>query len=347
MCRTASSPSSRVAPPPVTSLYVTWFGGEPLLALSVIRNLSRRFSDRFGDDDSYHASAITNGWNLRPEVSSELCDLRIKRVQITLDGARDQHDERRVRVGGQPTFDRIVENIATADRRLQISVRVNVDENNAGEVEKLFDQLDAAGLQSRVTVYFAPVIAYTEACADTASSCMAGESWSSLSSRLQFEALMRGYGGPALPSSRSNVCIADNVNGWVMRPDGLVFKCWSDVTEPDRAVLDLMTGESTDQMQAVSASYENWTPFPLPGCSSCQILPHCLGGCSFLAMQQKAPLHHGHCSELKHNLKETVATYYLASRKREAAEAMMKGLHERLPQIVPNPAAVEGDTVSA
>jgi uncharacterized protein len=51
-------------------LSVTWFGGEPLMALSVVKGLSRRFLDLVGEGvlASYHADLVTNGQLLRPGV---------------------------------------------------------------------------------------------------------------------------------------------------------------------------------------------------------------------------------------------------------------------------------------
>ena len=305
--------------PPVTSLWVTWFGGEPLLGLSVIERLTPLLR-ALVPDGSYGAHIITNGSLLTPEVSTRLIDLGVESAQITLDGPRAVHDVRRPGAGGQPTFDRILVNMAAADRRLRFSVRVNTDRRNADCVTELFDQLDGADLRGRAHVYFAPVTPYTQVCADTAGHCLAGSDWSKVNAELRLRAIERGYGSVRLPHSKTGVCIADDPRGWVVTPDGLFYKCWNDVTEPDKAVYDVVRGERTARMQAELDRWEKWTPFALSECRDCRTLPQCHSGCAHLAMQQPGTLTHGDCSELKWNLPETIATYYLFQARQQAAE---------------------------
>lgn len=313
--------------PAVSSLSITWFGGEPLLGLPVIERLAPHLRARV-PDDTYHAHIITNGWLLTPDTSRRLIELGITTAQVTLDGPREVHDQRRPLAGGAPTFDRILSHLEQADRRLVISLRVNTDLRNVARVTELFDQLDAAGLRGRVHVYFAPVTPYTEVCADTAGDCLAGQDWSTINARLRLRALERGYGGPALPASRTGVCIADNPRGWVVTPDGLFYKCWNDVTSPDRAVYDLVSGARTPRMEAELQRWQTWSPFALSDCLDCHVLPQCHAGCAHVAMKQPGEITHGDCSELKWNLPETVATFYLGHRRREAAEELLARLPE-------------------
>jgi uncharacterized protein len=321
--------------PEVTSLGVTWFGGEPLLGLSAIETLSGEFIERFGREN-YHASMITNGLLLTPQVSTKLVDLGVARVQVTIDGPRESHNQRRICVDKKPTFDRIAENLRQADRGLGISVRVNVDQENLEALrDEFFDQLDETGLKGRISVYFAPVETYTEVCADVAGTCLAGRSWAKSAAQLQLKAYQRGYGGTGIPSSKANVCIADNVSGWVINHDGMVYKCWSDVTEPHKAVRNLLTEETTPAMRDNLVQWMNWSPFKLSGCQECKTLPQCMGGCPLMAFQQEGEIKKGHCSELRHNLRETVATYYLGIKEKQAMDQLTSSLHQVIPDLVP------------
>jgi uncharacterized protein len=316
--------------PAVGSLWVTWFGGEPLLALPVIERLTRLLR-ALVPEQAYGAHIITNGSLLTPDVSERLVELGVESAQITLDGPRELHDRRRPMASGEPTFDRILRHLREADPRLRFSVRVNTDARNASRVTELFDELDDAGLRGRLVVYFAPVMPYTEVCSDTAGHCLAGQDWSRVNARLRLEAVERGYGSVALPQSRSGVCIADNPRGWVVTPDGLFYKCWNDVTEPDKAVYDVFRDEQTPRMRAELDRWQAWSPFALSDCVDCKTLPQCHSGCAHLAMKQPGPLTHGDCSELKWNLPETIATYYLAQTREQAA----RNLAARMPRLIP------------
>jgi len=131
--------------PVVSSLFVTWFGGEPLLGFDVIQQLTPRLR-ALVPDAAYSAHIITNGSLLTRDISTRLVDLGVESAQVTLDGPRTRHNERRPLAGGQSTFDRILEHLREADPRLRFSVRVNTDRRNADEVTDLFDQLDDASL---------------------------------------------------------------------------------------------------------------------------------------------------------------------------------------------------------
>ncbi len=302
--------------PKINSLSVAWFGGEPLLGMPAIEALSKQFIKRFGKKH-YNSSMITNGLLLTPKVSTQLIELGIGSVQVTIDGPRESHNQRRICLDQKPTFDRITDNLRQSDPRLVINIRVNVDKENLEPSlsNEFFDQLDSVGLKGRVRVYFAPVETFTEVCADVSSSCLAGHSWAKNAAELQLIAYKRGYSKTNIPDSKTNVCIADNVNGWVINNDGMVYKCWSDVTEPRKAVRNLLTNEITSNMQNNLAKWMNWNPTNLAGCKECKTLPQCMGGCAHLAFQQKGEIKTGHCSELRYNLKETLTTHYLGVKK--------------------------------
>ena len=93
-------------------MFVTWFGGEPLLAPDVIENLSKRLMalcEKKGAE--YSASIVTNGYLLTQENADILTRCGVKISQITLDGVGEAHDKTRHLAGGGATFERITENL--------------------------------------------------------------------------------------------------------------------------------------------------------------------------------------------------------------------------------------------
>ncbi len=95
-----------------TSLYVSWFGGEPLEALDIIEKLSRVLQNICKvAKKSYSASMTTNGYNLSVETYKKLYDLGIYNYQITIDGLENEHDRQRVLESGQGTFATIIKNL--------------------------------------------------------------------------------------------------------------------------------------------------------------------------------------------------------------------------------------------
>lgn len=89
---------------------VELFGGEPLLPnLREVVDLIVRECETMG----YITRATTNGTHLH-RFADLLGPTRIAELQISLDGAREYHDRRRIPINGQPTFDTIWTNIKMA-----------------------------------------------------------------------------------------------------------------------------------------------------------------------------------------------------------------------------------------
>ena len=319
---------------------VTWFGGEPLLALEVIESLTRRFLEvAAAARVEYSAWMITNASLLTRSVAVTLKELRVNKVQVTLDGPPEVHDARRFKVGQKPTFDTIVGNLRDVCDLLEISLRINCDATNGHHVLELLDILEAEGLKGRVNPYLAHVQAYTEVCADVATTCMSGPEFSRFEAETYLEIYRRGWGVSVRPQPRTSVCIADKANGSVVDPTGRIYKCWNDMTRPKEAV-DHLQLIPTIEMKKNRQKWDAWTPFTLPECRSCKMLPVCLGGCAFDAMKVPNPTH-GDCTHWKWNIKEVLALNYLQGEQQDFQRALEQALmtHQwQAPAAVPEPA---------
>ena len=139
-------------------LDVTWYGGEPLLAFSVVELLSKRFLALCGEFGSeYSAQIVTNATLLAHETARQLASWKVKRAQITLDGVPQLHNTRRVPKNGNPTFYRILDGIEAAAAQMHVSLRINVCRKVAARLEELLQILAARGLNRVVSAYAAPL----------------------------------------------------------------------------------------------------------------------------------------------------------------------------------------------
>jgi uncharacterized protein len=78
------------------SLHVDWYGGEPLLNLPFLELASDALQKMCAERKAwYSASVISNGTLWPADVRSFLVRNRIRQVQISFDGMRDNHDKRR------------------------------------------------------------------------------------------------------------------------------------------------------------------------------------------------------------------------------------------------------------
>lgn len=93
-------------------LRVEWFGGEPLLEIDLIEQLSNHFLEmckRKGK--GYYAAITTNAYLLTYDNFRKLKRCRVLSYQITIDGIKETHDAQRMLVNGNKTFDIILNNL--------------------------------------------------------------------------------------------------------------------------------------------------------------------------------------------------------------------------------------------
>ena len=141
------------------SLGVTWYGGEPTLALDVIEYISANLIEYCIDNGlDYSAGIITNGYLLTRETVSLLNKFKVQFYQITLDGNPSVHDSRRYLADGSPTFNTILQNIITCyDILPKVSLRVNIDRTNLDAGAEIAQILKDKGIGDKVTPYLGKV----------------------------------------------------------------------------------------------------------------------------------------------------------------------------------------------
>lgn len=86
----------------VKGVYITWYGGEPLLTKDIVFGLSEKIIAIAEENKiGYSAGMVTNGYLLAedPDMVRKLKDSRINFVQITFDGPPDTHNRRRMLKG--------------------------------------------------------------------------------------------------------------------------------------------------------------------------------------------------------------------------------------------------------
>jgi uncharacterized protein len=300
----------------VKQLSVTWFGGEPLMGLPVIRNISDKtiaWCDRH--KIGYSAMLVTNGFLLNARTAGELYVRRVRTVQITLDGNRDVHDGIRfLKSSKAPTFDRIVGNIAeySADYPINTTIRVNIDLQNVDSIHKLIEQLAQAGLgHKNVSMYFAPLVSSTSACRSTCDDTLALEEFSQKEFELYRAAVQAGFIRSNLPPRFMGLCGATRPTGCVVVANGDVHKCWETVSFPEKRIGHVADIPAREDI-ANDSRWKNWSPFNIPTCRDCPILPNCVGFCSYKFLYKdefagkagQLP-----CPSLRFNIQERILDY--------------------------------------
>ena len=130
-----------------SSFIISFFGGEPLIeygkvikilddSMEVCRKLSRNFT----------AYMTTNGYNLSPEVFKELLKRHVIYYHITLDGPPSVHDTHRPLASGNPSFQKIIDNLtgireSARSNTFHITLRTNITRSIYENIDEFVDIL--------------------------------------------------------------------------------------------------------------------------------------------------------------------------------------------------------------
>jgi len=258
------------------ALYVEWYGGEPMLNQGEILRLSRRLTALCDDRGiPYKASMICNGTRWPRDPDPFIRDIRLTRVQISLDGPEPYHNARRGLVNpptgepktdqprtgqprtGQPrtgqrrpSFQEIMETISALQGKVSLYIRINVDPMIGWHALDLLEDFQRRGWlddSSRVYPYVACINALTEHCHfledakpfqnfEDEFAKIQKEFYRNINSRHKTKALERAM---YYPTRRIINCAAVNETATIFGPDGLMYKCGLDVGDTNRAHDDL------------------------------------------------------------------------------------------------------------
>jgi len=264
--------------------HVSWYGGEPLLGLPVIQELSRRFIAMCTERGvAYNAAIITNGHMLTRETAAILRECRVELIQITLDGAAEYHDARRHLLSGKGTYARIVENIASwlDELKFQVSLRVNVDHRNRESVIELIDDLHARDLGGKTLhMYFAPVEATTAGCSHISDFTLSKSDYGEMETQLFLYAYRKKLANFPFPPKFMGLCGALRPKALVITPKGDLHKCWDTVAFEHQKIGTIFDVDRIHD-NPLNRMWNDWSPFRNSSCRNCRILPACTGACAY------------------------------------------------------------------
>jgi len=302
------------------NLFITWLGGEPLLCLDIIEDLSRKLMNLCDQKEvKYKAYIITNGTLFTRETAEKLKDLKVSGAQITIDGDKEMHDARRPYRDGKGSFDRIFANVIDTAGIMPIALRVNVDRQNVDSVLDFFKKMQSdARLGNHfkngdIKIHYGYVRKFTSSCRCSEEECLKpGEFWLE-ELRLHQYLNEKGIAPIHYPSIRSG-CVATTINGYVIGARGELYKCWNHVGESEKIVGNI--GEDI-KIDALYISYLTESFETDENCKECKVLPICMGGCVDIRINYKKGTFPAiDCSRWKYYLEESLKSYYFASLKK-------------------------------
>jgi uncharacterized protein len=305
--RLAARVTAAIADPATSRVTVTWFGGEPLLALRVIRELSAEFvaaADAAGKP--YAARMSTNGSLLTKATLTMLHrDCKLNSVVITIDGPQELHDRRRIKRNGIGSFHRTIAVLADVVRErslpdLRIAIRINVDRENEDAVADLIVDLACFGL-SGPQVEFQPMPVHSWG-NDVSAVELEGRRYAAMETQWLALAVSLGLGFTALPTlTKNRTCTATTTSAEIIDSGGRIYSCSEHPLVPvvrDTGVLASLD-DLAESARRPSGAFDDWYDQVGDGhqqCGRCPMLPVCGGSCPKLWREGYVP-----CPSFKYN----------------------------------------------
>jgi uncharacterized protein len=132
--------------PTLKTLYLSWFGGEPLLEwkrMASFTRLCKSLCDQHGVKMP-SATVPTNAWGLTPEILETLTLSGVGTYMVSLDGLGRDHDLTRKLISGKGTFERVYRNIkraAATDCEFKMILRLHLHADNIDSQLELLERL--------------------------------------------------------------------------------------------------------------------------------------------------------------------------------------------------------------
>lgn len=302
---------------------VVWYGGEPLINAGAIERLTPKLLQLCEENGiEYRATIITNGLLLNEKMWERLKENKVNQLQITIDGAEEQHNQKRpLKASKGENYKKILSNIAMMPDGMEVTVRINVDKGVAGSWEEFFDDMYNFGIwpQRHKSVLFSPswLRPYEEIANNTASNYLTNDEFFDALNDFRMRKLGRFNNwadSNNLPRAKLKwnlPTLQEDCSTWVspynvvIDPEGYVQKCWETIHDSRNHIHHVSEGYKPETF----AKYAAYDKVELNNiCRNCQYMPVCDKlPCAFDALKHGKP----ECTYWKTKLPSSLKDQYL------------------------------------
>lgn len=270
-----------------TYLNVTWFGGEPLMCVNIVQELSDRFIEICNRYEIKYISAIiTNGYLLKSINGANFIErCHISSVQITIDGTENVHNKRRILLGNKKgTYREIIDGInAISNCGCKIKIRINLDRINNQIIKEICFQLEKDILDKKnVFPYIAKLFCMDDLNSGFEDRLLPSEEY--VNSAIAFEVLAKKAGfnverKTLMPKVKIWFCAAPYGHSLVIDPDGDFYYCWNDIGIKEYRIGSLFE-EDNKQFEKQRNLWNKYSYEFHNDCLKCKSFVICAGGCA-------------------------------------------------------------------
>ena len=257
-----------------SKLKILWYGGEPLMGISVIERVSALLLEA---GLPLEATAISNCALVTPEIAAKLAACKVQHVTTTLDGVGQRHDAHRPSVSGKPSFQKIIDGIGyLQDAGIKVDCLFNEDRGNSAEYDQLKAYLSEKLRQVGITA--SQVFDYCQ-CLDKCED-FTREKYNLFTEPEEFALRQyqrftaEGISDQLLAGLMTPLrlfCSRQAHTYFVIDEAGRLYECDGDVGYTNRALGSIFN----DEMPV----HKPYDPYIDPLCEPCAYLPLCMGNC--------------------------------------------------------------------
>lgn len=219
----------RMRLPELQKLRISWFGGEPMAAFDVVKDIShyaKFLAEKY--HCQYHFGMTTNGYLLNSHRFQQLIQAGITSFQISLDGYGDTHNATRQRADGAGTFQRIWSNLiamSQTDYPFEVLLRIHVTPENYQALPALLNQIKLHFEADKRFKIFIKAIANLGGTNGDNLNVLAGEARKKILRNLEAMVSEQMTIYRLSKNNQPYVCYASSQNAWVVRANGTLAKC--------------------------------------------------------------------------------------------------------------------------
>lgn len=260
------------------ALKIVWYGGEPLLAINVIENISRKLLRMCSEQEiQYNASIITNGYLLNTANMLKLACCSISFIRVTLDGPARTHDQSRTLLGGEPTYAEIMSNLYCLFTDRHIQIRCNLSRSNIDAADELIAEVDklrkATG--NNISIRFARMMVSRDVPRYLQQEALTEAEFGDFILTVKEEASLNN------PYKGGVACAGVSKCNYVIDSLGDIYKCNAFIGKMKHKLANVLQAPTHMELfKHTEACALREKAFPiLEQCLQCKLLPRCMGSC--------------------------------------------------------------------
>ncbi len=276
---------------PFKELFITYYGGEPLLNVNAIKFFQSKLS-KFCNKNKilFRSHLITNG-TLVTNFKDQLTKLKISSIKVTLDGIPEYHNKTRYYKNRKPSFNDIIDAIQQIPKGVDVYVGSNFCDDNYIGIKALPEFLYNSKIYHKIKQFNSKPVLQLKAIELSRSDRLTCTLFSDKNLRC-WEAIHNNcdvFNLPTINYTNKSLCSYYRKRDITISPDGKIYPCPSFMNSDDYCIGSIYDTHSLlEQCPDI--------PFD-PYCSNCAYFPLCGGGCRYASQLCFGNVKHLNCEK--------------------------------------------------